>query len=172
MRLRILFTYLNSKCRAHANTDSAATAFGGLGYDSDQIALGIESFLFHSKAVFGTKQLTIAAAHALLFIESGVTFVRHNTFPSIILVGDHRLQVRVTTVPGTSGRSSELLRKARRQRKAIVTRFDDPNDNLSTWYSMVLVRRAAMGTRSIKFPTLWIFLPVGAPRQAGGRRKN
>jgi hypothetical protein len=88
MRLRILFTYLNSKCRAHANTNSTAAAFGGFGYDSDQVTLGIESFLFHPEAVFGTKQLTIAAAHALLFIKSGVKCVRHNTIPSMVLLGD------------------------------------------------------------------------------------
>jgi hypothetical protein len=90
MRSCILFTYLDGKCGAHANTNSAAAAFGGLGYDSDQIALGIESFLFHPEAVFGTEQLTVAAAHALLFIKSGVKFIRHKTISSIIVVGDHR----------------------------------------------------------------------------------
>jgi hypothetical protein len=82
--------YLNSKRRAHANTDSAAAAFGRFGYDSDQVTLGIESFLFHPEAVFGTKQLTIAAAHALLFIERDIKCIRHKTIPSMLLVGDHR----------------------------------------------------------------------------------
>lgn len=87
-RLSILFTHLNSKRWTHANTNSAAIALGGFTYNSDQVALGIESFLFHSKAVFGTKQLTVAAALALLFIKTGVKLVRHSTIPSMILMGD------------------------------------------------------------------------------------